>query len=400
MSKQQPTTPEENQLEDARETKGHITVSRWIQLAALPAIMLIGWLFMGIIGQAIFIFLIAALLAMVLNPLVGMVERAHVRRGFSVFIVCFLFAAIVVGIGLLIVPPISRQLRTLAAALPSMADGAQTSVVRIQTLADRLKVNVNVGAKIREFADSLAHNLPLASKGLLAAGVSVVRMLALTVIIAVTTIYMLLYSSRIGAYVINHFPTGSRTDGAEYVRLAHGAVVNYIKAQFLLSAALGASVGIAMWLLSVVGIFPAGGRYALFFGVWTFFMEAIPYLGPVLAAVPPTMIALFDSPITALWVLGTFILIQQVEGHILVPVIMGSRFRVNPLIVIFAILVGNEVYGVAGMFLAIPLIPLARETIIFFRARMTFESLGLRAEPPPATAADPPLAEPDSGTLA
>jgi predicted PurR-regulated permease PerM len=103
-------------------------------------------------------------------------------------------------------------------------------------------------------------------------------------------------------------------------------------------------------------------------------MEAIPYLGPVLAAVPPTFVALIHSPLSALWVLLTFVLIQQIEGHILVPVIMGSRFRVSPLIVIFAILAGGQIRGVAGMFLAIPLIPLARETIVFFRARVSLES--------------------------
>ena len=72
--------------------------------------------------------------------------------------------------------------------------------------------------------------------------------------------------------------------------------------------------------------------------------------------------ALFHSPLSALWVIITFLVIQQVEGHILVPVIMGSRFRVHPLVVIFAILAGSEIHGIAGMLLAIPLIPLVSET--------------------------------------
>jgi predicted PurR-regulated permease PerM len=102
-------------------------------------------------------------------------------------------------------------------------------------------------------------------------------------------------------------------------------------------------------------------------------MEAIPYLGPVLAAVPPTFVALFDSPLSALWVVLTFVLIQEVEGHILVPVIMGSRFRVHPLVVIFAILAGGEIHGITGMLVAIPLIPLVKETYVFLRPRVHFE---------------------------
>jgi len=129
-----------------------------------------------------------------------------------------------------------------------------------------------------------------------------------------------------------------------------------------------------MWILSMVGAFPSGGRYALFFGAWAGLMEAIPYLGPVLAAVPPSVVAVFDSPLSALWVILTFILIQEVEGHILVPVIMGSRFRVHPLVVIFAILAGAEIHGITGMLIAIPLIPLIKESWQFFRPRLHFES--------------------------
>lgn len=150
-------------------------------------------------------------------------------------------------------------------------------------------------------------------------------------------------------------------------------MVDYVKAQVLLSAVMGASVGLAMWLLSLVGAFPSGGHYALFFGVWAALMEAIPYLGPVLAAVPPAVVAVFDSPLSALWVVITFVLIQEIEGHVLVPVIMGGRFRVYPLVVIFAILAGGEIHGISGMLIAIPLIPLVKETLVFLRPRLRFE---------------------------
>jgi predicted PurR-regulated permease PerM len=118
-------------------------------------------------------------------------------------------------------------------------------------------------------------------------------------------------------------------------------------------------------------------------------MEAIPYLGPVLAAVPPAVVAIFDSPLAALWVIITFILIQEIEGHVLVPVIMGSRFRVHPLVVIFAVLAGGEIHGITGMLIAIPLIPLIRETVDFVRPRLRFESWGAAVGAPGADPASP-----------
>ena len=154
-------------------------------------------------------------------------------------------------------------------------------------------------------------------------------------------------------------------------------MVDYVKAQVLLSAALGASVGLAMWLLSVIGVFPTGGKYALFFGVWTGLHggHPLPRARARRRAADPRGRSSI-RPLTALWVILTFILIQQVEGHILVPVIMGSRFRVHPLVVIFAILAGGEIHGVTGMLMAIPLIPLVKETIVFLRPRVQLRALG------------------------
>ena len=93
----------------------------------------------------------------------------------------------------------------------------------------------------------------------------------------------------------------------------------------------------------------------------------------MLGAIPPVIVALLHSPLTAVWVIIAYVGIQEIEGHIAAPLIMGTRFRVHPLVVIFAVLIGNQLHGIIGMFIAVPLIPLARETWVFFRARVRFE---------------------------
>ena len=128
-----------------------------------------------------------------------------------------------------------------------------------------------------------------------------------------------------------------------------------------------------MWVLGVTGVFPSGAKYAVAFGAWAGLTEVIPYLGPVLGAMPPVIVALLHSPLTAVWVIIAYVGIQEVEGHIAAPLIMGTRFRVHPLVVMFAVLIGNQLHGIVGMFIAVPLIPLARETWVFFRARVRFE---------------------------
>jgi predicted PurR-regulated permease PerM len=352
---------------------GRIHIPRWVQLAVLPALLIIGWFALGAIGQVIFIFLVAALVALVLNPLVQGLERIRVPRYIGVFLVYLAFVAVVVLVAALIWPPVVQQLRSLASALPGMGDQAGAGVARLQRLSDRAGLGIDVAEQIRNTLTAIADRIPQFTTNVVDVGVTVVRQVTTFIIIVVLSIYMLLDGRRIGAFIARRFPTRSEADGREYVRNAKTAVVDYVKAQVLLSTVMGASVGLAMYILSLVGAFPSGARYALFFGVWAGLMEAIPYLGPVLAAIPPSLVAVFDSPLSALWVIITFILIQEVEGHILVPVIMGSRFRVHPLVVIFAILAGGEIHGITGMLIAIPLIPLIKETWLFFRPRLQFE---------------------------
>ena len=355
-------------------TPGRIFVPRWVQLAVLPVLLLVAWFTLGAIAQVVFIFVVAGLVALVLNPLVQGLERVHVSRFLGVFVVYVGFVAVVALLAALVWPPVVQQLRILTSSLPGMADQAGDTITSLQRLSDRAGLSIDLRAQLRASLTAVADRVPSFTASVVDVGVTVVRQVTYLIIIVVISIYMLLDAKRLGRFVAGHFPTHSVSDGEEYVRRAKTALIDYVKAQVLLSAILGASVGLAMWFLGMIGAFPSGARYALFFGVWAGLMEAIPYLGPVLAAVPPTLVAAFDSPLAAVWVIVTFVLIQEIEGHILVPVIMGSRFRVHPLVVIFAVLAGGEIHGITGMLIAIPLIPLVKETLVFLRPRMQFEA--------------------------
>ena len=355
-------------------TPGRIFVPRWVQLAVLPVLLLVAWFTLGAIAQVVFIFVVAGLVALVLNPLVQGLERVHVNRFVGVFVVYVGFVAVVALLAALVWPPVVQQLRILTSSLPGMADQAGDTITSLQRLSDRAGLSIDLRAQVQASLTAVADREPSFTASVVDVGVTVVRQVTYLIIIVVISIYMLLDAKRLGRFVAGHFPTHSVSDGEEYVRRAKTALIDYVKAQVLLSAILGASVGLAMWFLGMIGAFPSGARYALFFGVWAGLMEAIPYLGPVLAAVPPTLVAAFDSPLAAVWVIVTFVLIQEIEGHILVPVIMGSRFRVHPLVVIFAVLAGGEIHGITGMLIAIPLIPLVKETLVFLRPRMQFEA--------------------------
>jgi predicted PurR-regulated permease PerM len=136
---------------------------------------------------------------------------------------------------------------------------------------------------------------------------------------------------------------------------------------------MGFGAGLGLYIYGVVGIFPEGKTYALAFGVFFGLMELIPYVGPFLGAAPPMLVALFSDPITALWVGLLFVGLQQIEGHIVAPVLFGHALRINPLLVIFALLFGGELFGVLGALVALPVAAVLRETVVYLRQHTVFE---------------------------
>jgi predicted PurR-regulated permease PerM len=155
-------------------------------------------------------------------------------------------------------------------------------------------------------------------------------------------------------------------------------VARYVGGQLLSSAIMGASAGIALWIFGTLGIFEEGRSLAVFFGVFYGLIELIPYVGPVPGAAPPVLIALFEDPLTAIWLVLLFVALQQLEGHVVAPLVFGRALRINPLLVIFALLFGAHLFGVIGAMVALPVAAIIRETIMYLDAH-------LRLEPWPVT---------------
>src|SRR6202035_3864965 len=159
----------------------------------------------------------------------------------------------------------------------------------------------------------------------------------------------------------------------DYPLLVQKAVFGYVRGQLLFSLIMGTSAAVCLWIIGSIGIFPDGAHYALFFGGFYGVMELVPYIGPILGALPPVLVALFTDPVTALWVALLFVGLQQLEGHVVAPQLFGHTLRINPLLVIFALLVGLQIYGVIGALVALPLLSVARETVLYLSRHLTLE---------------------------
>jgi predicted PurR-regulated permease PerM len=202
------------------------------------------------------------------------------------------------------------------------------------------------------------------------AAVSVGKGIFATILLLVISIYMLLDMPRFGRFLDRRFPPYG---GQSLLLRVEQALASYVRGQLLLSLIIGTSAGVGIYLLGFLGWMPGGEKYALLFGAWVAITEVIPYVGPWLGAIPPFVYALVVHPVSAIWIFLLFIVIHQVEGHIVVPNVMGSALRLHPLLVIFGLLAGTEIYGLPGALVALPLLAAARACWEFFGDRVMLE---------------------------
>lgn len=390
-------------------TRPTIRVPRWIQLVGLPVGLLIIWMLAGVLGNVLFLFLAASTIAFLLNPLVRDLKRLRLPRGLAVAFVFVVLAAAVGFIVLALGGVVVDQARSAAERIDdyvtlenaSGSTGAELDIDRLQLWLDTHGLErIQIQEQATEWVDDLgAGDISGYTQDAISfaqgAAFSLVVALFHLVLIIVIAIYMLLDMERLEGLIDRRFPPG---DGLRLTRRIEKALAGYVRGQLILSTVIGASAGVGMWLLGTTGLVPGAEKYALLFGVWTGVIEVIPYIGPWLSAVPPAIYALIVDPVAALWVIALFVFIYQVEGHVVVPNVMANALRLHPLLVIFGLLAGGELYGIAGVLMALPTMASARAIWEFFSERVQFDSwddggpsVGVDVEGPLDRGSDVPL---------
>jgi predicted PurR-regulated permease PerM len=382
-----------------------VVVARWVQLVLLPLGVLALYAVARAAGIVLLLFITAGVIALMLNPVVGLVQRTRLPRTLCVIAVYLAFFTAIPALGFLLASPVSDQANSFADDVPGLVDDASNSLDDIQDFFDDKGIDVQIKGQTDSALASLQDSIVSGSGEIVAlTGELLRRFFELSfyvILVIVISVYMLVYAPRIGELVRRIMPPGNGTPEDDFPTRVQRAVVGYVRGQLMFSVIMGTSAGVMLWILGAVGIFPDGQTYALAFGVFYGLMELIPYVGPVLGALPPVLVALVQDPLTALWVALAFVALQQLEGHIVAPNVFGKALRLNPLLVILALLLGGEFYGFFGALIALPIAAILRETADYLRAHLVFEPWGadspmvLAGRPPPPPVMTPPEPEPE-----
>jgi len=352
----------------------------------LPLLLILAWTIASKAGHVVFLFLVAGLLALLLDPLVRALQRVRLPRGISVALVYLSFAAALGLVILALTTAVVTQTKTAANRFNEYfthGHGAagQTSADRdVDRLQHWLNAHHLKSIKVQKRGHKLVKQIRQRDVGkythkivtfVEGAAISIGTTLFSVVLLIVVSVYMLLDLERLGRRIDRRFPP--RPGEEPLVMSIEHALVSYVRGQALLSLIIGATAGIGLWVLAATGLLPHAEQYALLFGAWVALTEVIPYLGPWLGAIPPLAYAIVVHPISAIWVALLFLGIHQIEGHVVVPNVMGNALRLHPLLVIFGLAVGFELYGLAGALVALPLLAAARAISEFFADRVAFE---------------------------
>jgi len=300
-----------------------------------------GFAFLFLIRDVLILLFAAMVVSSAIEPIADTLQRRRVPRAVTVLGVYVIILIVVSTIVTLMIPPLTEQVTQLAEALPQLSDLVQRwnllgSRVNDQTVVTSLQA---VLLRFGETLTSANFNVFEQTRSIFSGFFSVlfVFVLAFYMVIendAVIKLFRLLVPKQHFAYV-------ERTLN----RIQHG-LGRWVAAQLSLGLLMGIIVGTGLWLIGI--------KYALLLGLLTAALEIIPVIGPIIGAFPGVLIGLSQSWVYGLITLLFYIVVQQIENHLLVPNIMRRAAGLNPLVTVIAILLGARLAGMVGIILAVP----------------------------------------------
>jgi predicted PurR-regulated permease PerM len=375
-----------------------LVVSTYLQYILIAVGFLLLVVFVRQLSGVLLTFLMAAILAYILNPVVRRLEQLRVPRVAAVVgVFAVLLLAVAVALLVLIIPAVGQ--------VQTVIQNPNALIERANAMVGRVREVPYVGQRIAELDEQaitqfVQSNAPSAGQvlrgatGFIGGIFGVFGTVLNLLLMLIVSIYLLLDRERITRSTLDAIPETVRDHAVELFHAVERTLIRYLKGQFFLCAIMG----VIGWAIAFFVI----GQYSLVLGLWVGLTEIIPVIGAFLGAVPAILIALVvpgGGIVKALIVAGLFLVAQQVEGNILVPRIQGGSVGVHPLWVLFATLAGTTLYGIVGAIFAVPLVAIIAATLRYLRGTLLFERWGKppvvpateeREELPAAAQTEPP----------
>lgn len=311
--------------------------------------------FLGDITRIILVFFISILLSSALTPTVNSLRKYKIPRAVSVL---FIFLLLLLILGFFVsqlIPLVATQLIELAKSLTNLVNKIGTGEVnlpfgeRLEPLLQDFLAQIDKETLIKDLESTLkgfAGELQTFAGDTFGVIKAIFNGIFNFVLVLILTFFLVVNGKDVNEFFVSLFPSRHSAYIMTKIETIQEKIGYWLRGQVILM--------FLMFGLSLTGLLILGIDNALTLAMMTGIAELLPVVGPVAAGIPAILVAFNESPWLAIWMLGLIIFLQQIEGNILVPLVMRKAVGLSPIIIILAMLTGLETLGIVGMIMAIP----------------------------------------------
>lgn len=318
-------------------------LGKWIGLAALIGSAFLLWQ----LRQVLLVIFAAVAFATAINKLVQLLEKRGLKRGWAVALVLALLVVVLLALVLIIVPAFSQQFQTLMVSFPEGIAQLRKGATWLQTLVPE-EFAGNVSEVLDNAIREVQTLLPRLLRGFLGFFSNSLDVILNVLLVLALSVMLLATPDKYRDGFIQLFPAFYRGRVDDILVKCEEALGGWFAGILFNMGVITVLSGLSLWALQV----PLPLANALFAGLLTF----IPNIGPVISVIPPIVLALTDEPWKAVAVLILYIVIQQVEGLLLTPLVMERQVSLLPAVTLISQVLFASLFGIAGLFLALPLV--------------------------------------------
>jgi len=321
------------------------------------------WPFKVIIATVFAPIVIAGLLYYILRPLLKLLTR-YIPKLAGIALIFSLIAIVLVSVTYFFGPLLKDQVTSLAELAPETIE--EVTADSDEAVSEFEFAGVT-GTELKSYLTSYTENL---SDGLMENVMGILGMLMNIAVVLIVVPFILFFllkdDEKLNPHLMRYLPEEHRLEGRKLLRDLDQTLSDYIVGQ----AIVAFTVGVLMYIgYSIIGL-----DYALALAVFAMFLIIVPFLGPLIGIIPAIFVALMSGePLMAVKVLIVLLVVQQLEGNLVTPNIMGSRLNIHPLTIILLLLIAAALYGFVGILIAIPLYAVLKTVVhnlrLFIRLR-------------------------------
>lgn len=306
-------------------------------------LILLALSFLYLVRDVLVLLVISIILVSAIDPVVDWLQRKKIPRPAGVLIIYFVIF-IIFGLSVsFLIPPMADQFRDFGSNFSNYTRQFEGYFGVAKNFFQTQHISVN----FESIMNNLVSELSKVPEKIYSGTVGVFSGFISVLVVFSITFYMTVKENGIKNFIISIVPENHKEYAASLTERIKVKIGKWTRGQLLLM--------LIIFFLDFIGLSIVGIPYALSLAIFAGVMEIIPYIGPIISAIPGVLLGFMISPLTGLLALLVYVIVQQFENHIIIPQVMKKAVGLNPIVVILALLVGAKLGGALGAILAVPI---------------------------------------------